>query len=246
MSGLSTEDVNVSAGGLSKTIQPGNVKAAIRDVELSQRSELAKKKNGYYVVLHLETPKIEGFEGFFIDVKNEEKGRWLGQVGRVKTHTWPYSDGETKTGQKINRDMDIMRMIKRICIALGPEAEKWFDVDANNKYDTIEDFIKGFNESGLYKDRWMNWCIACREWRKDNGHIGQDLYLPKFSRDGVPFESIAVEEAESKMLKFVEATHLEKVEGQPVAQFAGDGDGDANGTTAAASAEGGADDPFEV
>src|SRR5687767_13811593 len=106
MSGtLSTKEVT-TGGGMSKTVLPGDRTLMIRNVELTQ-TPYAVKKNGYFVTLHVETLPIEGFEGFFLDPKDEAKGRHLGQVGRIKTHDWPYSDGTTKGGVKVSRDMDI-------------------------------------------------------------------------------------------------------------------------------------------
>lgn len=234
---LSTKEVSVGGGGMSKTILPGNVAAMLRKVELTQ-TPYAIKKNGYFVTLSLETPPIEGFEGFFLNPEDESLGRYLGQVGRVKTHNWPYSDGTTKGGVKVSRDMDIMKALKQLCIALGEDAVKWFD-DQDGLHKDIHSLVAAFNASDVYKDRLLNWCIAAREYPKDNGHKGQDLYLPKFANNKVPYESAAVAKESSKLIKFDKAVHIEVTEGESVTNFAGDappGEAGAGGSSAEAAA----------
>lgn len=217
---LSTEGISEQGStGTNKMISIGNHEAYIREVSLSQHTEFAKKKNAYHVVLLLETDPPSGdFEGFFIDSKEESKGRYTGQIARVKTTNWPYADGENTRGVKFNRDMDIMKMIKTICGQLGkPE---WFDAQ-NNKHDTIEQFVTAFNTEAPFKDIKLNFCIAGREYPKENGYMATDLFLPRY-KDGIAIEALNVDK--SKLLKFDASNkdHFEKYETAEVEGFAGD------------------------
>lgn len=224
MSKLSVKDVKTKdVGGLSKTISPGNHCLNINAVTLEQHGEHAKKKNAYHLVLHLETDPIEGLEGFFIDPKDESKGRHLGQVGKVKCSDWPFADAKTKSGVVINRDMEIMKMIKTLCVQLGkPE---WFDAQ-DEKHDTIESFVNTFNTEAPFKGVKLNFCIAGREYpRQDNTYMGIDLFLPKFKK-GIPFETPGA--PKSKLIQYDENEHFVKHEAADVQAFAGDVDAAAN------------------
>lgn len=229
--GLSTKDIKgIGASGPSKTIQPGNGKYFIRQITLEQIGAHAKKVNGYHIVLHLETPPVgEDFEGFFIDPKDESKGRYKGQVARVKTTNWPYSDGRTKSGVVIKRDNEILKMIKTICTSVQQEA--WFD-EADGKYPTIEAFVEGLNSAAPFKDTLVNFCIAAREYPKENGHMALDLYLPKF-KDGVAIEAVNV--TKSKLMKYDPDQHYAAAEAAEVQNFAGDNlpEGEETDSTAA-------------
>lgn len=216
--GLSTKEVKtVGSAGPAKTIQPGNGEYFIRQISLEQIGAHAKKVNGYHLVLHLEGPDMgEDFEGFFIDPKDESKGRYKGQVARIKTSNWPYSDGKTKSGVVINRDKELLKILKTVCVAAGQEA--WFDA-ADGKYPTIEAFVEGLNSEAPFKDVKVNFCLAGREYPKENGHMGLDVFLPKF-KDGVAIEAVGIEK--SKLLKYDPAIHYEKAEAVEVTKFAGD------------------------
>ena len=143
MGKLSTKNVKTEgAGGLSKTIVPGNVTCKINNVLLDQPPFL-QQDNGYFLVLNLETEPIEGFEGFFINKDDESLGRHEGQVGRVKASTWAFKDGTTRAGSSISRDQEILKFMKNLCDQMGTD---WF-IKADNKHETIEDFIDAFNKA---------------------------------------------------------------------------------------------------
>ena len=220
---LGTKDVDVSAsgGGLPKTLQPGNHMCKVHSVELSQFSKLAKEKDGYYVVLHLEGPDMgEGFEGFLIDQENESLGRFKGQVGKVKTHSWPYSDATLKGGTKIYRDLEIMKDLRRLCIAYG--CEDWF-ISQDNKHETIEDLVAEFNKTCPLIGNRMNFCITGREYFSGDGsYKNWDLTLARYQNKQYPYESITVPKDESKLIIFKEEEHVERVEQEESKTFAGD------------------------
>jgi len=220
MSGLSTKDVKTGGeGGLPKTIQPGNTNAILHSIKLDQPSFL-EKDNGYFVVLNLEAPKpTPDFEGFLLNKDNPDGGRHDGQVGRVKASRWAYKDGTTKSNIAISRDKEIMKFIKNLCEKLNC-LDWWHSVD--EKYPTIEEFIAGFNEAAPFKGKAATYCICGREYYNKDGYVNYDLFLPKFSKAGIPFESLdAVKTGSSRLVTFKEEDHVEKVTPKNVESFEG-------------------------
>jgi len=149
---LSTSNVETGGGYVPKNIQPGNVKAKLYSIELDQPDWL-KKKDGYHLMLNLETEKpSDDFVGFNIVWDDPNSGTFEGQTGRVKANKWGFSDFKNKTVD-INRDLEIMKFIKHLCEAFDC-MDWWAQVD--NKFDTIEDFVKAFNDDAPFKDVYIN------------------------------------------------------------------------------------------
>lgn len=214
MSGLNTKDVKVG-GGLPKTLQPGNQVAKINSVQLE---EFKLKAGAYNFIMHMEGPDLgKEFDGFMINKDDASLGKHAGQVGRVKSGEWAFADGTTKTGIAVSRDQDIMKFMKSLCMVLGEKSLKWFN-DADGKYPTIETLVEGFNKEKPFKDVFLNYCIAGKEYEGKNGYTQFDLYLPKFIKGASPFEAIGV--TPSKLIKYDEATHLKKKEAKTVQSFA--------------------------
>ena len=211
---IGTKDVNAGGNGLPKTITPGNHKLKINSV---MAEEFKFIPGALQIILNVETEPIEGFEGFLLDKDNESLGHYKGQIGRVKAGQYAFADGETKSGVKIYRDNSILVFLKSICTTLG--MLDWFDAQ-DNKHDTIEDFILAFNDSAPYKDKFMDFCVAGKEYEGKTGYTNYDLYLPKSSRDGFAFAKLG----SGKQLLYSEALHLKKLEAKKVEAFGEDGD----------------------
>jgi len=204
MAKLGTKSVNDEAKeGTPKTFKPGNISAKINSVKL----ESVKWKEGAYnLVMNLEGPDLGAdFEGFQIDKDRPELGKAKGQVGKVKADKWPYSDGRTKSGIEIVRDDEILKFLKSLCRAIGKL--DWFDAQ-DNKHDTIEDFIKAFDNDTPFKNVWLNWCICGKEYTGKTGYTNYDLYLPKPTKQGIPFEMEQVDSG--KVFVFNPDVHVEK------------------------------------
>lgn len=213
--GLSTKDLATSGGGgLPKTISPGNHKLKINSIELEDFSFIPGAK---HLLLHVETEPIEGFEGFMIDKDDESLGKYAGQIGKVKASQYAYADGETKSGIKIERDRSLMIFLKTLCNNL--EISEWFDAQ-DEKHETIEDFIIAFNKTAPFKDIYLDFCIAGKEYVGKTGYTNYDLYLPKAERNNYSFGSVG----SSKVMVFNEAVHLKKQEVKEVKNFGDDDD----------------------
>lgn len=195
---------------MPKLLQPGNVKCKITEVELEP---FKFKPGGYHLVLSLEGPDMgSDFEGFFIDKDNEALGRHKGQVGQVKAGEWAFADGETKGGILVSRDTEILKFIKNLCTALGINA--WLDAQ-DNKHDTIESLVTAFNTEKPFAGKEIEYCIAGKEYLNRQGYTNYELFLPKFSKTGVPFGT-------SRVIKFNPDEHIRKKKVENVTEFGED------------------------
>lgn len=213
---MSISTKNIPTGGTSvpKTLQPGNVVAKINDISLEA---FTFKEGAYHLILNLEgTDRGAEFEGFYINKDRPELGRYKGQVGKVKASEWAYADGETKSGIKISRDTEILKFIAGLCKDLG---SSWLS-DADGKYNTIEEFVKGFNNDKPFKDVWFNFCLAGKEYQNKEGYTNYDMFLPKYVKGSVPFE--VCDKTPSKIMKFNETEHIKKKKVESVVGFNSD------------------------
>lgn len=209
--GLSTKGIKIS--GLSKTIEPGVHVLKINGVRLV-RFPFMESDEGYFLVLDVETRPIPNFEGFFINKDDESLGRYEGQIGQVKTNRYYYKDGVTKTDVTISRDTEILKQIKNICVVT--DTVSWFE-KADDKYETIEDFVEGFNKSGIFKNKYLNFCIGGKEYERDGGFTSYDLFIPKLAKGRVAFEPENVKV--SKLMAFNQTEHVIRQEHKPVDSF---------------------------
>lgn len=214
---ISTKNIPTGGTSIPKTLQPGNIVAKINDITLEP---FTFKEGAYHLLLHLEgTDRGPEFEGFFINKDRPELGRYKGQVGKVKASEWAYADGETKSGIKISRDTEILKFISNICKELG---SNWLQ-EADGKYDTIDAFVKGFAKDKPFKDTWFNFCIGGKEYQNKEGYTAYDMFLPKYTKGGAPFE--ICDKPNSRIMKFSEAEHIKKKKVESVAGFSDNASG---------------------
>lgn len=222
MTGISTKDIQTGGGALPKTLQPGNRVIKIDKIYLE---EFPFKEGGYHIVMNTQGADLGAdFEGFFIDKDNESLGRHKGQVGRVKASEWAFADAELeKSGTKIVRDDEILKFLKNLCEATG--CEEWL-IGVDNKFNTIEELIGAFNDEKPFADKFLNVCLSGREYMNKQNYIQHDLYFPKFTRNGIPFESESVDSAASRVYAFDPENHIKKLKkAKEVENFEGGADG---------------------
>lgn len=212
---LSTEDLGTGGSGLPKTISPGNKVLKINNVELEDFKFIQGAK---HLILHVETEPIEGFEGFALDKDNPERGHFAGQIGRVKASQYAFADGETKSGVKIQRDRSILIFLQNLCKTMG--INDWMQAQ-HNKHETIEDFVEAFNKTAPIKDKYLEFCIAGKEYMGKTGYTNYDMWLPKAEKGKYAFGEVE----EGKVIIYDESVHLKKLENNNVASF-GDDDTD--------------------
>jgi len=214
--GLSTKDlVNENGGGgMAKTIAPGNHTLKINSIVLEDFQFIDGAK---HLILNVETEPIDGFEGFLIDKDDESKGKYKGQIGRVKASQYAFADGQTKSGIKIQRDRSLMMFLANLSKATG--IMKWFE-EQDNKFNTIEDFVKNFSNNAPLKDKYLDFCVAGKEYENKSGYTAYDMWLPKAENNKYAYG----EEGSDRILKYDEAKYLKKLEVKPVDNFGDDDD----------------------
>jgi len=214
--GLSTKDLvnENNGGGTAKTIAPGNHRLKINSLVLEDFQFIDGAK---HLVLNVETEPIEGFEGFLIDKDDENKGKYAGQIGRVKASQYAFADGQTKSGIKVQRDRSLMMFLANLSKTYG--IMKWFE-EQDNKFNTIEEFVKNFSDNAPIKDKYLDFCIAGKEYENKSGYTAYDMWLPKAENNKYAYG----EEGSERILKYDEAKHLKKLEIKPVENFGDDDD----------------------
>lgn len=209
---LSTTDLQGGTGnGMPKTIAPSNHELKINSVRLE---EFRFIEGAFHLMFEMETKPIEGFEGFMKDRNDESKGHYAGQIGRVKASQYAFADGETKTGIKIQRDRSVMLFLKNLSTALG--ITDWF-AEQDNKHETIEDFVKAFNETAPYQDKYLHTCLAGKEYENKSGYIAYDCWFAKAQNRKYGYAPDA-----GTVLEYNESKHLRKIENKPVESFGND------------------------
>jgi len=209
---LSTTDLGTGGSGMAKTIAPGNHTLKINSIELEDFRFIEGAK---HLILHVETEPIEGFEGFMIDKDDESQGRYDGQIGRIKASQYAFADGETKSGIKIQRDRSVMIFLQNLCNTLG--INEWFR-NQDGKHETIEDFVNAFSKTADYKGKFLEFCVAGKEYESKSGYTNYDMWLPKAEN-----KKYAMAEVEAgKVMTYDEAKHLKKIEVKDVKGFGDD------------------------
>ena len=211
---LSTTDLGTAGSGLPKTITPGNHVLKINSIELEDFKFI---DGAYHLMMHVETQPIEGFEGFMIDKDDESKGRYAGQIGRVKASQYAFADGETKSGVKIQRDRSILIFLRTLAHTMG--LDSWF-LEQDGQHETIEDFVKAFNKTADFRGKFFEFCVAGKEYEGKSGYTNYDMWLPK--SEGKKYAFGAIEGG--AVIPFDETKHLKKLEVKEVKSFGDDDD----------------------
>jgi hypothetical protein len=206
---LSTTDLGKEGGsGLPKTISPGNNTVKVNSVHLDEFKFIP---GAYHLMLNVETKPIEGFKGFMIDKDDESKGHYAGQIGRVKAAQYAFADGKTKSGVPIFRDKSILVFMQNFCKATG--CMDWFQAK-DYKYNTIEELVEAFNNDAPFANKYLDVCIAGKEYEGKSGYTNYDLWFPKGVKDLYSYGPEG-----GKVLPYNELDHLKKLEVKPVEAF---------------------------
>lgn len=202
---ISTKNVNteqpVSGGGLKPILSPGNHFLTIRGIEL--RKDKNWEKYGDKIVLRMETQPIEGLKGLALDKTKPELGTYAGQIGFVGYSKFGFVDHTADNGTVYVRVDGILSAIKTICEEL--KILDWFD-KADGRFQTIEEFVAGFNNEAPYKGIFFYCAIYGREYLNGT-YVNHDLYMPRADRTlGKPFSL-----SQEKVIKFFESAGIERL-----------------------------------
>jgi hypothetical protein len=189
---------------LNKSLQPGNTVIKITNLYLE---EFPFGENAYNLILNAEGVELDNFEGFFINRDDESKGRYKSQVARIKSNQWAYADKELDNDVTIFRDDEIVKFLRTFCFAT--DCIDWLD-EKHDIYETIEELVEALNKDCPFKDKWLTVCIAGREYQNKAGYNAYDLFFPKFTRNGIPFESIEIEHNDSRVYTYDQKEHIKR------------------------------------
>ena len=198
---LNTKDMSAGSGRPKPVMGPGNQVVRINSITFDKTPY---DSEAYNIMLHVETEPVKGeFEGFYRDMNDQSKGRYEGQVGRIRMAPYPYKDATLQSGREVSRDNEVLKSM----IFLSEQLNKRDALDAIEA-STIEDFMIKCED--VFKNtEFFNACIGSREWESKEGYINDDLYLPRVSKDGVPVEVIDAEN--SRLMTFNTDTHVRKL-----------------------------------
>jgi hypothetical protein len=210
---------NVKSGGDSfvpKNLTPGNAVVKVNGIKLESPPYDSK---AYNLILDCEGPNLgESFEGFLIDKNDPSKGHYAGQIGRVRISEYPFADATTPKGNVIVRDEQLLKTIHTFCKATN--TTEWFDAQ-DEKHDTVESLINQLAEDKPFVGKYIRACIAGREYTNKAGYPAFDLYFPRYSKDGLSYESADVEESKSRVVKFNPEVHIKKSKPTEVSSWGG-------------------------
>ncbi len=215
---ISTKNIKESgsSSSVAKTLSPGNAVVKIYNIKLEATPY---NKEAFNIILDVEGPSLgDQFEGFYIDKDNPGLGRHAGQVGRVKLSEYPFADAITPKGNVIDRDDEILKAIKNLC--KETDCMKWLD-SQDQKHDTIPSLIQQFNFDKPFEGKYLRVCIAGKEYQNKAGYTNHDLYFPKWSKEGIAYESANTDEAKSKVVKYNPEIHIKKNKTKEVSSFEG-------------------------
>jgi len=198
---------------INKSLQPGNTVIKVTRIYLD---EFPFEENAYNLILEAQGVDLDNFEGFNIDNNDESKGKHKCQVGRIKSNQWAYVNKQLNDEITIIRDDEIVKFLRAFCFCT--DTTDWLD-SVDDKYETIEELVAAFNDDYPFKDKWLNVCIGGREYQNKAGYTAYDLFFPKFTRNGVPFESINIEHSDSKVYTFDDKEHIKRKEVKEVDSF---------------------------
>jgi hypothetical protein len=190
---LSTKNIKTGESKLNKAITPGNTVGKIYDLALKP----GYNPESYYLVLMVETEPIENFEGFFIDPSNQSKGRHQGQVGRIRSSQYAYETKVLPSGNKVDRDDNILKFLKTIAIC-----QNTIDALDEVNADTIEEFVENAKRV-VCNDTYLNFCVGGKAYTNKEGYVAYDCFLPKMDN-----KKYAISNSQDTVLTFNESKHI--------------------------------------
>jgi hypothetical protein len=86
----------------------------------------------------------------------------------------------------------------------------WF-LQQDNKFDTIEAFVQNFSDNAPIRNKFINFCIAGKEYMNKDGYINYDMHLPKADKGSYAFGD--------KVLTYDVTKHLKKLDVKETKSF---------------------------
>jgi hypothetical protein len=214
---ISTKNIPSEGNSIPKTIQPGNHVITVTSIKLDIPPY---NKDAYNVILNVEGPELEGFDGFWINKDDQSLGKHKGQVGLIKLTQYPFADNTTKSGVTVSRDAEMLKSLQSFCGALS--CMEWFTAQ-DNKHNTFEELVAALNTEKPFAGKKLRCCVGGNEYENKQGYIAYDLHFVRSTKDGLGYENANVAEASSRVATFNPDTHIRRKKIEPVASFGTDG-----------------------
>lgn len=198
-------DKKVGGSGTPKVIQPGTVCARLLDINLEVPPY---DSSAYNLVLTLETtPLGAGFEGLPIDKDVPEMGNYEGQVARVQSQQYSYSDYTNKEGKTTLKEDMIFKWVWSLAKEIGASA----DMIANNvEGSSIQEYVENAKKYLISKERWINWCIGGSEYENKAGYTQYRLFVVKPEKNKLGYQLDVPGDKSSRLVEFNPAIHIKK------------------------------------
>ena len=208
---FNANDYNPSAGNyVSKIINPGTHILRILDIEFDIPSY---DPSALSLVFLCETQPVGGeFEGLDVDKNNPSKGKYQGQIGKIKSGRYPFSEykfqDRTSGSEKVvERDPQIFNWLMKMATQLNI-----FDQIKNSGIQSSEitDYINKIKP--FFIGKWAMFTVAGQEYFTE-GYTSANyrLFFPKPDYKKQLFPISALKDAEGKVIKllpFNEAEHI--------------------------------------
>jgi hypothetical protein len=194
-----------SSNSISKVINPGTVVARLLDLKIEVPPY---DSNAYNLMLSLETLPIgEGFQGMPIDKDVPELGNHAGQVARVQSQQYSYSDYTNKEGKTTSKEDMIFRWIWNFAKEIGA-TEKLIANDVSGE--SITEYVENAKQYLIDTDRWIHFTIGGSEYENKAGYTQYRLFLLKPEKGKVSYQLHIEGEKPTKLIQFDENVHIKK------------------------------------
>ena len=209
-------DKKVGGSGTPKVIQPGTVCARVLDINLEVPPY---DSSAYNLVLTLETTPVgAGFEGLAINKEVPEMGNYEGQIARVQTQQYSYTDYTNKEGRTTLKEDMIFKWVWTFAKEIGVSG----DLITNNvEGSNIQEYVESAKKYLIGNERWIHWCIGGSEYENKAGYTQYRLFIAKPEKNKIGYQLDVPGEKPTKLIEYNEAVHIKKKKPEAVTSFEG-------------------------
>ena len=188
---MSISTKGVQKNYISKEIKPGNVTAKINNISIEKSKQPRDPEvDEWKIYMEIETKPIgDEFVGFDKVFGDPSKGQFKGQIKKIQASNWPFKDasGVSKnTGKpyEILASAQILNLLQRLLSSAGEKG--WLEAN-DGKFETWEEMFSAINRAGLFKDKYLSWCLAATESVNAKGYTVYYIYVPDRKQAQTPF-----------------------------------------------------------
>jgi|9_EtaG_2_1085328.scaffolds.fasta_scaffold18284_2 hypothetical protein len=188
---MSISTKGVQKNYISKEIKPGNVTAKINKISIEKSKQPRDPEvDEWKIYMEIETKPIgDDFVGFDKVFGDPSKGQFEGQIKKIQASNWPFKDasGVSKnTGKpyEILASAQILNLLQRLLSSVGEKG--WLEAN-DGKFETWEEMFSAINRAGLFKDKYLSWCLAATESVNAKGYTVYYIYVPDRKQAQTPF-----------------------------------------------------------